>query len=57
MDMTELLLELRDMRNTVRQINDDREREYREKRDRRELWDEIHRLKKVVKQLSGGEHE
>ena len=57
MDMTELLLELRDMRNTVRQINDDREREYREKRDRRELLDEIHRLKKAVKQFAGCEDE
>lgn len=57
MDMTELLLELRDMRNTVRQINDDREREYKEKHNRCELWDEIHRLKKAVKQFAGCEDE
>ena len=53
----ELAVELRQIACDLKQINEDRERERKEKRDRSELWDEIYRLKKAVKQFAGGEHE
>ncbi len=57
MDITELRLELRQIYCDLKQINADRERDCKAKRDRAELIEEIQKLKKAVHDFAGGRDE